>query len=381
MKTNYCIAVFVVLAALLGSVFFVEGYADEADATTSGDDGNIHWVISDGTLTISKKEGTTSGKMNDYTGSTLPPWLCVDGQYNKKFIAAVSQVIIGEGVEYVGAYSFFAVDDEYEVTISHSVTKIGKGAFLTSAMQSVTLGNCVEEIEEDAFAATYLESIVIPASVKTIGEDAFRNSMPDTGTVSFLTTVWNINIGVNAFLLQDGGTPTVFPIHSKDNIAKDKLTITGGGTVFLYLPLSTYGVTITSANGIDYATTTIEVHKGDSMTVTIHASTGYYFPADYSVDPECGIAVTRLSDNQIQVSGTPNADTTIDLKPASMIQNPTYDDYEDNWYYLHMLKQRAAQQQTTYTDNSEEETAIVAIAAAGVAAALLGIIVLLYRRP
>jgi len=116
------------------------------------------------------------------------------------------------------------------------------------------------------------------------------------------------------------------------------------------------------------------------MTVTIHASTGYYFPADYSVDPECGIAVTRLSDNQIQVSGTPTEDTTIDLKPASVIQNPTYDDYEDNWYYLHMLKQRAAQQ-TTYTDNSEEEIAIVAIAAAGVAAALLGIIVLLYRRP
>ena len=66
MKTNYCIAVFVVLAALLGSVFFVEGYADEADATTSGDDGDIHWEISDGTLTITKKEGATSGKMKDY---------------------------------------------------------------------------------------------------------------------------------------------------------------------------------------------------------------------------------------------------------------------------------------------------------------------------
>ena len=165
MKTNYCIAVFVVLAALLGSVFFVEGYADEADATTSGDDEDIHWEISDGTLTISKKEGATSGEMNDYDDSS-PPWLYPSRQ-GTKFIQDVSRVIISGGVTYVGNYSFFAVDDEYEVTISDSVTKIGKRAFLTSVMQSVTLGNCVEEIEESAFSATYLESIVIPASVKT----------------------------------------------------------------------------------------------------------------------------------------------------------------------------------------------------------------------
>jgi len=222
MKTNYCIAVFVVLTTLLGSVFFVEGHADETDATASGDDGDIHWEISDGTLTISKKEGATSGKMNDYDDN-LPPWLH-SSEDGPKFIQDVSRVIISGDVTYVGNYSFFAVIDEYEVTISDSVTKIGKGAFLTSAMQSVTLGNCVEEIEKDAFSATCIESIVIPASVKTIGEDAFRNSMgPDSGTVSFLTTVWDINIGVNAFLLQDGGTPTVFSIHSKDILQKTNL--------------------------------------------------------------------------------------------------------------------------------------------------------------
>ena len=372
MKTNYCIAVFVVLAALLGSFFFVEGYADEADATTSGDDGNIHWEISDGTLTITKKEGATSGKMKDYHNAEAP-WL-YGVEFGTHFIETVTHVIIGEGVTYIGAYSFFGILDEYTLTISDSVTKIGTRSFsYSNHLKSVTFGNNVEEIGEDAFSATGIDRIVIPESVKTIGKYAFQNS-DEVGTVTFLAKEWDLEIEEDAFLLfQLGGEPKRYPVYSVNNIAKDKLIVTTIYTEFEYLPLPMHTVTIESATGIDYSTTTIEVIGDKPINVVIDASYGYYFPSDYSVKPGSGINVTRLSDSQIRVSGTPTGDVTVRLAPATLIYNPAFNEYEDNWYYLHILKQRAAQQQTTYTDNSEEETAIVAIAAAGVAAALLGI--------
>ena len=377
MKTNYCIAVFVVLAALLGSVFFVEGYADETDATTSGDDGNIHWEISNGTLTITKKEGAASGEMKDYEYDG--PWI-----QNEHFVKHVEHVIIADGVTSVGAHAFGGVNDEYTVTISDSVTKIGPCSFqVSNHLKSVTFGNNVEEIGENAFSATGIDRIVIPESVKTIGISAFQNCyMGKSISITFLTKKWDLTIGTDAFLLNQSGDPVIFPVYSVDNVAKDKLSVSTASTVFEYLPLVTsYYVTIESAEGIDYTTTTTEIAVGDSINVIIDSSEGYYFPSDYYVDPGFGVTVTRLSDSQIEVSGTPTGDITVRLAPATLIYNPAFNEYEDNWYYLHILKQRAAQQQTTYTDNSEEETAIVAIAAAGVAATLLGIIVLLYRRP
>ena len=373
MKTNYCIAVFVVLAALLGSVFFVGEYADEADATTSGDDGNIHWEISDGTLTISKKEGAPSGEMNDYEYDG--PWI-----QNEHFVEHVEHVIIADGVTSVGAHAFGGVDDEYELVISDSVTKIGKSVCVTSKLKAVTFGNSVKEIGNAAFSATYIESIVIPASIKIIGKEAFQNASEVKYIVFKTRDLTDLVIEDDAFLLSQSGPEITVTIYSVDNKAEEKLE-ESEYTKFSFVPLPLYDVTIETALGIDYTTTTVEIMEGDSLYVTINASNGYYFPKDYSVNPGSGITVTRLSDSQIQVSGTPTGDVTVRLVPATSFYNPSVDDYEDNWYYLHMLKQRAAQQQTTYTDNSEEETAIVAIAAAGVAAALLGIIVLLYRRP
>ena len=48
-------------------------------------------------------------------------------------------------------------------------------------------------------------------------------------------------------------------------------------------------------------------------TVIYTADKGYYFPEDYSVSAENGITVTRNSESQITVSGTPTADTQIQL--------------------------------------------------------------------
>ena len=61
---------------------------------------------------------------------------------------------------------------------------------------------------------------------------------------------------------------------------------------------------------------------GAMKDVVYTAENGYYFPEDYSVSSENGITVTKNSERQIIVSGTPTADTKIQLiapteKPAT----------------------------------------------------------------
>lgn len=51
---RYPVALFLAVFAVLIMAFAVSDASDEADAATSGDDGNIHWSIYDGTLTLSR---------------------------------------------------------------------------------------------------------------------------------------------------------------------------------------------------------------------------------------------------------------------------------------------------------------------------------------
>ena len=66
-----------------------------------------------------------------------------------------------------------------------------------------------------------------------------------------------------------------------------------------------------------------DVVKGSAIdSVTYTANEGYYFPDNYSVTTVNGITVARNSESQITVSGTPTADTQIQLiapteKPAT----------------------------------------------------------------
>ena len=55
-------------------------------------------------------------------------------------------------------------------------------------------------------------------------------------------------------------------------------------------------------------------------TITITASGNYYFPESYNISGQNGIQVTRISDTQLQITGTPTADTIIRLPNASSKQ-------------------------------------------------------------
>ena len=52
---------------------------------------------------------------------------------------------------------------------------------------------------------------------------------------------------------------------------------------------------------------------GVMKDVVYTAENGYYFPESYSVAALNGITVTRNNDSEITVSGTPTADTVIQL--------------------------------------------------------------------
>ena len=110
-----------------------------AQAESSGDDGNIHWTLSDdGVLTISG-----NGEMNDYS----QPW----GN-------SITSVIIENGVTSIGGSAFCDCSSLTSITIPEGVTSIGYQAFY----------NC-----------SNLTSITIPDSVTSIGGYAFSGCSSD----------------------------------------------------------------------------------------------------------------------------------------------------------------------------------------------------------
>lgn len=81
-----------------------------------------------------------------------------------------------------------------------------------------------------------------------------------------------------------------------------------------------YDVNVTLGTGmqVQSGSLTQQVDDGQSMTnIAIKTNDGYMFPADYSVAAQNGITVTRDSDSQITVSGTPTADVNLTLPAAT----------------------------------------------------------------
>ena len=102
--------------------------------------------------------------------------------------------------------------------------------------------------------------------------------------------------------------------------------ITVSGTLNHYVQLTltepteksaTYTVTVTAADHMKRETESGEATQsgltGAMTNVVYTADEGYYFPEDYSAQDKNGITVTRNGENQIIVSGTPTADTEIQL--------------------------------------------------------------------
>ena len=149
----------------------VIAFADES-LYYNGDDagvveGSISWEFvgstSGGTLTI-----TGTGKMKDFGSLGVPgvqPW----GWGKIGIKLPITQVVIGEGITYIGRNALAGFSDVTKIVLPDSVEEIGESAF----------DGCSAEIVRDADSSTR----GFPAGLKKIGYKAFNNNHAMTSVV------------------------------------------------------------------------------------------------------------------------------------------------------------------------------------------------------
>ncbi len=142
-----------------------EGSGTENDPWISGD---CNVTLINNVLTVSKKDGSDSGAMADYTNESARPW--------KDNVSTITSVVIGSGVTTIGNYAFQGCSNESltSVTIPDGVTKIGDNTFRNTKITSVSIPGSVTTIGYYAFkGCEELSSITISSGVTTIETEAF----------------------------------------------------------------------------------------------------------------------------------------------------------------------------------------------------------------
>ena len=175
-KNHRPIRIAVVCAAVMMAVALVPLFADgliAEETVEEGNDGDVHWVISGDTMTITPKEGKDKADMDDYDDAGEEPnWRKAAGWPN------VKNLEIKDGVTCVGKRAFAWVDDEEgakleTVTFDGSVKKIKECAFINQYIQTINFSEGLEEIGPTAFGYFTLASLTLPASLKKIGDNGF----------------------------------------------------------------------------------------------------------------------------------------------------------------------------------------------------------------
>ncbi|MBR5489739.1 MAG: leucine-rich repeat protein, partial [Oscillospiraceae bacterium] len=131
---------------------------------------NVKWELnSNGLLTISGE-----GAMYDFDQINLPGWM-----QHSNYIVDITEVIIEDGVTYIGKNTFNGLGISQHqtikrVSIADSVSAIGEGAFAyCSALADVNIPEGITAIERSVFYATGLQNPIIPNTVVSIEEYAF----------------------------------------------------------------------------------------------------------------------------------------------------------------------------------------------------------------
>ena len=142
-------------------------YRNEVGGTTGKPVGegacgdNLTWKLDeDGTLTIS---GT--GKMYDYTTALNTPWKTL----------TVKNVVIEEGVQYIGAWAFTYKGTIESFKLPKSLTAIGQAAFCGTGIESIELPDEIKKLHATFSNCEKLKHIKWPSNLTTIGEMTFNN--------------------------------------------------------------------------------------------------------------------------------------------------------------------------------------------------------------
>lgn len=123
---------------------------------------NLAWTLEEGVLSIS---GT--GKMENWPGKSETPWY----SYRRMF----HTVIVGEGVENVGAYAFYGCRSLESVVLPQSAESLGQYAFRDcSRLENIRLPEGVASLERGVFyECANLSCIELPETIRSLGTELF----------------------------------------------------------------------------------------------------------------------------------------------------------------------------------------------------------------
>ena len=123
---------------------------------------NVTWEqTKGGTLIISGTGRLYDYKFDNSTGCTTP-W------------GKVENVVISEGVTYIGKYAFYMQSGLSSVKIANSVQEIGEFAFAQCPnLSSITIPDGMTTIRRDVFRGSGLSSVTIGKGLSSIGNEAF----------------------------------------------------------------------------------------------------------------------------------------------------------------------------------------------------------------
>ena len=156
-----------------------------------GDGTNLTWTLDgEGLLTISGE-----GAMADYRDAENQPW--------KEYGESIQNIVIKNGVSYIGLYAFADNPMSYldhivyypnltAVEIENGVTQIGRNAFAYSSITSVTIPDSIQTIDAYAFyQCDRLTSAVVPEGITTLPERCFGacGALSSITLPSTLTTI------------------------------------------------------------------------------------------------------------------------------------------------------------------------------------------------
>lgn len=147
---------------------------------------SVYWSVDGTTLSI-----TGSGAMYDFSTSNPAPWLGFIGD-------KIENVVIGEGITYVGSQSFYGMKKLTNVKFPSTLTGFGRVAFADcNNLKDVVIPNKVTSLPYALFGNCYnLNSISMP-SVTKLDDYVFQAAKIDTFTISSKLT----NIAPLAFYL------------------------------------------------------------------------------------------------------------------------------------------------------------------------------------
>ena len=147
------------------------------------EDNTVLFYADDGEVVLYDTQNVTA------TTYTVPADVTVLGNYSFSYNTTIEEVTLSESVTSLGR-AFDSNTAIKKVTLNEGLEQIDSRAFrATAALEEVVISSTVKTIADNAFQKSAIKNIVIPATVETVGETAFGASKIETVTFEGNTSI------------------------------------------------------------------------------------------------------------------------------------------------------------------------------------------------